>query len=179
MLFTAANTSLLSLNSSRRKILSFSFLANIASAMASALYIVIGNPVFHQIVFGFFLLLSMIIAYINLKELEKKKINISKGLKPAYILKRTAAFFVGGFILWNIDNHFCEQLIWLRSFTVFPFNGIFQFHLWWHVFTAIGAANGITGFLFIRLLQNDILCYVEDKYGFLPTLMFKKSQKSE
>ena len=77
-----------------------------------------------------------------------------------------ACLFVGGFVLWNLDNVFCDQIRtarkWMivdlsseqygyaantlfRAFVVFHVrslttlvSGLFQLHAWWHILSGLG-----------------------------------------
>ena len=42
-----------------------------------------------------------------------------------------------GFVLWNIENVFCEQILGLQEFpALFP---VLQLHAWWHILSSIGS----------------------------------------
>jgi len=44
-----------------------------------------------------------------------------------------------GYLLWNIDTHFCAPLLSLRRRVGLPFGILLELHGWWHILTAIGA----------------------------------------
>ncbi|KAK1828953.1 ceramidase [Podospora conica] len=44
-----------------------------------------------------------------------------------------------GYALWNIDLQFCPELRAIRRELGLPFAWLFEFHGWWHIFTAMGA----------------------------------------
>jgi len=44
-----------------------------------------------------------------------------------------------GYALWNIDLQFCQELRGIRKRVGLPWAWLFEFHGWWHIFTAMGA----------------------------------------
>lgn len=53
---------------------------------------------------------------------------------------RAVVYLVVGFVIWNIDLEMCQQLRSLREYVGLPWAWLFEFHGWWHVLTAVGAA---------------------------------------
>lgn len=54
---------------------------------------------------------------------------------------RAAAVLVGAFVVWNIDLERCLELRALREKLGLPWAWILELHGWWHVLTAVGAAE--------------------------------------
>jgi dihydroceramidase len=50
-------------------------------------------------------------------------------------------YLVLGFVLWNIDLVYCQQLRDLRVRIGLPWAWLLELHGWWHVLTALGAAT--------------------------------------
>lgn len=46
-----------------------------------------------------------------------------------------------GYLLWNIEFMYCAELRAMKETLGLPVAWIFEFHGWWHVLTAIGAAQ--------------------------------------
>ncbi|KAM7213746.1 akaline ceramidase [Rhypophila decipiens] len=46
-----------------------------------------------------------------------------------------------GYLLWNIEFMYCSELRAAKAAIGLPTSWIFEFHGWWHVLTAIGAAQ--------------------------------------
>ena len=46
-----------------------------------------------------------------------------------------------GYLLWNIEFMYCAELRAMRATIGLPFAWVFEFHGWWHILTAIGAAQ--------------------------------------
>ena len=42
-------------------------------------------------------------------------------------------FYAAGFILWNLDNHQCPGISYIRSSLPRPLQPTTQLHAWWHV----------------------------------------------
>lgn len=46
--------------------------------------------------------------------------------------------FLGGFVLWNLDNKFCSTLrVWRRELGL-PWGVLLEGHAWWHILTGYG-----------------------------------------
>lgn len=52
---------------------------------------------------------------------------------------RAVAVALLGYALWNIDLQFCPELRAIRGRVGLPWAWLFEFHGWWHIFTAMGA----------------------------------------
>lgn len=55
------------------------------------------------------------------------------------------------FLLWNIDNIYCQSLSSLRISLGSPWKHVFQLHGWWHIFTGIGTYSF---FIYNTFLRN-------------------------
>jgi dihydroceramidase len=102
------------------------------------------SPVFHQINYG--ILVGITIIGFS-RQLAR--------LAPAERSRCVRAFVIGmsmflaGFILWNIDNTFCE---WLRATRagMGPAAPLLQLHGWWHLLTGAGTYSFVTVVAFVR-----------------------------
>jgi len=56
---------------------------------------------------------------------------------------RAAAILVLAFVVWNIDLQRCPQLRELRKRMGLPWAWALELHGWWHILTAVGAAEYI------------------------------------
>lgn len=54
-----------------------------------------------------------------------------------------AASGLFGYFLWNIDYHFCPQVIRFRHALGLPWGLFYELHGWWHILTGIGAYTGM------------------------------------
>jgi len=75
------------------------------------------------------------------------------------------------FLLWNIDNHFCQKLRLVRE-KLSNFSPILQLHAWWHVLTGIGTYTYIVGSQYMRILLLEMEAEFELKWklGIIPTI---------
>lgn len=48
------------------------------------------------------------------------------------------ATFLGGFFIWNLDNVFCSEIIYVRRTIGLPWAVLLEGHAWWHLMTGIG-----------------------------------------
>ncbi|XP_071839552.1 alkaline ceramidase 3-like isoform X2 [Apostichopus japonicus] len=99
-------------------------------AGVTGIYITFKNPYLFQAAYGT-LVIVMIVRGFYLSCW--KCVEYSK-----YLFIYAVATYASGFILWNIDNHFCPQIRSLRQSLPFPLAVFTQLHAWWHVLAAIG-----------------------------------------
>ncbi|KAF8921976.1 ceramidase [Mucidula mucida] len=120
-------------------------------------YILYRNPIYHQVVFGAIVLGSAIrIAYLLKWSEIRTKIPDEKKAQIANIYTMGAAIFVLGFLVWNLDNIFCDLLTVWKTSLGWPAAFLLEGHSWWHVFTGIG-----TYYMFIGT-QCKSLCIKGD-----------------
>ncbi|KAL4896695.1 ceramidase [Aspergillus ambiguus] len=62
--------------------------------------------------------------------------------------------FLGGFLIWNLDNHYCSTIrVWRRSIGL-PWGIFLEGHGWWHLMTGIGAYLYIVWGIWLRHSLN-------------------------
>ncbi|GIK03137.1 hypothetical protein Aspvir_007206 [Aspergillus viridinutans] len=64
------------------------------------------------------------------------------------------AMFLGGFLIWNLDNRFCPTLRRWRRAVGLPWGIFLEGHGWWHVMTGIGAYLYIIWGIWLRHCLN-------------------------
>ena len=52
---------------------------------------------------------------------------------------KAVAYLVLGFVLWNIDINYCQELRDIRKAIGLPWAWFLELHGWWHFLTALGA----------------------------------------
>lgn len=145
------------------------------------------NPVYHQLVFGFIVITTVIRVMYILKYTDAaERIPPKKKADIATFFTTGAIMFAVGFGVWNLDNIFCGHLTnwklslgWPWAFlleggTVFPFVyasfcnltlAEFQGHSWWHVLTGLGTYYMYIGiqcesiWLISSLMQSYVLSF--------------------
>ncbi|KAI1186032.1 alkaline dihydroceramidase [Nemania serpens] len=82
-------------------------------------------------------------------------------LKQMWILVATGlSIFLGGFLIWNLDNAYCNTIRRWRHQIQLPWAVVLEGHAWWHLMTGIGAYYYIIWRIWIhRCLDGD-----EDKF---------------
>uniref|UniRef100_A0A2C9KPP4 Alkaline ceramidase n=1 Tax=Biomphalaria glabrata TaxID=6526 RepID=A0A2C9KPP4_BIOGL len=101
----------------------------IYSIVVTLVYILVKDPIFHQVAYG--LMVASIIIMAS---------RILLTIKCSRKLYLTSLFTYGlGFFLWNVDNVFCSHLRSIRSHPVGQVSGmLFECHAWWHIFAGTG-----------------------------------------
>ncbi|KKK20611.1 hypothetical protein ARAM_000156 [Aspergillus rambellii] len=62
--------------------------------------------------------------------------------------------FLGGFGIWNLDNHFCTKIRGWRREVGLPWGIFLEGHGWWHLMTGIGAYLYIVWGIWLRHCLN-------------------------
>ncbi|KAG0160032.1 hypothetical protein PDIDSM_7559 [Penicillium digitatum] len=64
------------------------------------------------------------------------------------------SMFLGGFLIWGLDNVFCSEIRRARHFVGLPWGLFLEGHGWWHIMTGIGAYLYITWGIWLRHCLN-------------------------
>ncbi|KAI8984416.1 ceramidase [Mycotypha africana] len=108
----------------------------IYSAVITYSYIIINNPVFHQVAYGLLVCGVVLRSIVLLKKVPNTFVYEKPRMRA--LLWMSALGFIIAFILWNIDNQFCEHLKMWRSNVPFLIGSVSELHGWWHIGTALG-----------------------------------------
>ncbi|KXS10296.1 alkaline phytoceramidase [Gonapodya prolifera JEL478] len=143
------------------------------------------NPVFHQTVYGatvVTLVLYTIAQWRRDPELHepspdwngKHRIGTGQVQFVGYLL------YLAGFMLWNVDNVYCEHLRLTRIALVkstgyftgnWILNPLLQLHGLWHIFTGFGSFVLFTAQVYMQMLKrNRRDCRLVWKMGWLPVV---------
>jgi dihydroceramidase len=119
-------------------------------------YVANRNPVYHQFVFGVVVALTSVrTAFLlgwsdSAREIPPEKRAVIKGFFWTGV-----ATFALGFVVWNLDNIYCDTLTqWKRSIG-WPLAFLLEGHSWWHILTAAGTYLKIVGILYLTLCVKD------------------------
>ncbi|KAI9302961.1 alkaline ceramidase 3-like protein [Cunninghamella echinulata] len=109
------------------------------SAFVTYSYIIINNPVFHQVSYAI-LVISIVYRSTYLVHHLPADLPRYDYIQPRLVqlLKLSASGFIVAFLLWNIDNVFCTYLRQFRTMVPYALGSISQLHGWWHNLTSIG-----------------------------------------
>ncbi|KAJ7170167.1 alkaline phytoceramidase [Mycena filopes] len=94
-------------------------------------YYVNRNPVYHQFVFGILVLsISFRIYYLLARS---TRVPADKRVAIRNLFTLGLAQFTFAFLLWNMDNIFCDQLTRWKISLGWPLAFLLEGHSWWHV----------------------------------------------
>ena len=122
------------------------------SVAVTAIYIAIRVPLFHQVAYAFLTLFTIILPAMHVSKVTKTYPNDKHRLWTAYWFSLIG--YLAGFICWNLDNLYCDQLRSWRNDVGYPLRFVGEFHSWWHFLTAFGTygAGQLTLILRMRAL---------------------------
>ncbi|ESZ98467.1 hypothetical protein SBOR_1129 [Sclerotinia borealis F-4128] len=102
------------------------------------------ETVMHPVLFG------IEIAFVGIKTrsiINQRVANAAVQKQVKKLVTYGGVIFVSGFLIWNIDNHFCSSLTDIKRSIGMPWSFILELHGWWHILTGIGA------YIFIALVE--------------------------
>ncbi|XP_042587962.1 alkaline ceramidase 3 [Cyprinus carpio] len=112
------------------------------SIIVSVVYLIWKEPVFHQLVLSLkvynFLIISpsVLVAFLVIRS-----VFIVTWVYPwlRALGFTSLSVFLLGFVLWNIDNIFCDSLRATRQRLPPVVGAVTQLHAWWHILTGLGS----------------------------------------
>ncbi|XP_061607899.1 alkaline ceramidase 3 isoform X3 [Phyllopteryx taeniolatus] len=141
----------------------------IFSITVTVVYLQWKEPVFHQVMYGA-LVACLVMRSVFIVTW------VYPWLRP--LCYTSLGVFMLGFLLWNIDNIFCDSLRASRQ-TLPPGVGVVtQFHAWWHIFTGLGSYLHILLSLQIRTTYLKYRPKVKFLCGVWPTLHLEPQKTS-
>ncbi|GMM47605.1 alkaline dihydroceramidase [Pichia kluyveri] len=124
------------------------------------------NPAFHQI---FYAALNFGVIYKSIKTMNRVIPDKEIRHRQFKLLGFSFSLFAFGFLIWNLDNVYCSNLIsWRRNYLGWPFGIILEGHGWWHIFTGLG----IYYFIIYNMINSVYMRgegnkYTIKRFGFL------------
>ncbi|TNN62508.1 Interstitial collagenase [Liparis tanakae] len=140
----------------------------IFSVSVTLVYLQWKEPVFHQVMYGA-LVACLVIRSIFIVTW------VYPWLRP--LCYTSLGVFMLGFLLWNIDNIFCDTLRTSRQRLPSGVGVVTQFHAWWHIFTGLGSYLHILLSFFVEFGPRCTLIhrrrvelkeYLRHFYGYKP-----------
>ncbi|KAH7017919.1 ceramidase [Ilyonectria destructans] len=120
-------------------------------------YHITKDPDFHQTAYG---LLTALVVFRSMWVMESQlrpaleaqgRKNSSELLKTMWAMVITGLLvFLGGYLLWTLDNEFCPQVTGWRRTIGLPWAVLLEGHAWWHLMTGLGAYYYITWGIWLR-----------------------------
>ena len=105
------------------------------SNLLTLIYLWVRNPTIHQTAFGFLNVMIIAKSYFLTRD------NVKDDFLRRELYKTMAAgisIFLFGYLLWNLDIHFCNSLRGWRRTIGMPLGFLLEGHAWWHIFTETG-----------------------------------------
>ncbi|KAM8897921.1 alkaline ceramidase 3 [Spinachia spinachia] len=133
----------------------------IFSVSVTVVYLQWKEPVFHQVMYGA-LVACLVMRSVFIVTW------MYPWLRP--LCYTSLGVFLLGFLLWNIDNIFCDTLRTSRQMLPSGVGVATQFHAWWHIFTGLGSYLHIILSLQIRSTYLKHRPNVKFLCGVWPTL---------
>ena len=130
--------------------------------IGTLLYMANKNPIFFQTMFGL-----VVISGVSLSIYQNYRHYSPLGWK---LSKAAVIFTIIGFLFWNLDNLYCDQLSnirerRLREHSILTYlSPITQLHGWWHIFAGCATYAQILSCIEHRLLFLDIKHSLERKW---------------
>ncbi|KAF7347570.1 hypothetical protein MVEN_01513500 [Mycena venus] len=119
-------------------------------------YYINRNPVYHQVVFGGLLFsIAFRIYYLLTLSPVGQRVPKDKRRVIATLFGSGVAQFTFAFVLWNLDNIFCDTLTRWKVNVGWPLAFLLEGHSWWHVFTASGTYFKFIGIQYLALCLKD------------------------
>ncbi|ELT92776.1 hypothetical protein CAPTEDRAFT_214376 [Capitella teleta] len=98
------------------------------SLIVTLVYIMVKDPIFHEAAYGL-----MVVTMIALS------VRIMRNHDSSWWCFMAAlSLYTIGFIIWNLDNHFCHHFRSARESMGYPLKPLMQGHAWWHLFAGAG-----------------------------------------
>ncbi|CAH1399152.1 unnamed protein product [Nezara viridula] len=101
----------------------------------TAIYLLWPQPLFQHISYG-----VLVFTTVGM-DLRLLKINECKTCKKIFLI--SAAIYLFGFILWNLDKIFCQNLRLLRLNIPGAFDPFTQLHGWWHLMSGYASYSQV------------------------------------
>ncbi|CAO1625602.1 unnamed protein product [Parajaminaea phylloscopi] len=106
-------------------------------------YLAMPNPILHQVAYAAIQVASTVrvlyLLYASSSPLAQSKQAREKRATIRRSYHFGAAVFLTGFLIWNLDNAFCDYLRLARAYVGYPWAALLEGHAWWHILTGYGA----------------------------------------
>jgi dihydroceramidase len=106
------------------------------SAFVTYSYLIINDPVFHQVAYAILVITIVFRSVYLVKHLPPQTTNERPHL--VRLLRLAAAGFIISFAVWNVDNQFCSYFRHARTLVPYAVGALTQLHGWWHIGTSLG-----------------------------------------
>lgn len=122
------------------------FLLFFYDLIVTVVYLRYPNPVFHQVSYAFIQIASTVRVYQTVRDAPNSTPQEQQHRSDIMRLEVVgSSIFITGFLIWNIDNLFCDQISVLKQSLGIPFSFLLEGHAWWHLATGSGAYLIVVG----------------------------------
>ena len=116
-------------------------------ALLTGIYLWFQDPTIHQVAYAFLNILLLTRSFFLSRQYVKdqeslRQLNTTMGMG--------VVIFVLGFVLWNMDVHFCDYVRATRRGWGMPYGFILEGHGWWHLLTGLGVYYTLVYFMLLR-----------------------------
>ncbi|KAK7090799.1 alkaline ceramidase 3-like [Littorina saxatilis] len=138
----------------------------------TVMYLVNKNPIFHEAAYGL-MVVAMVMGAVRILVKYQSKTGI-------LLYASSFATYMSGFLLWNIDNVYCQNLRSFRRDQIHTAaTPLFECHAWWHILAGMGTYLCL---LFLTHMRYTILNKSPELkflFGFLPYVSVPNAAKQE
>lgn len=106
-----------------------------AANTLTLVYLYVKNPTLHQAAYG---ILNFCIIFRSYQLSNKYVLDKNAKANLQSTLIWGLGLFLLGYMVWNVDIHFCGHLRDARRFVGIPYGVVLEGHGWWHIFTGLG-----------------------------------------
>jgi dihydroceramidase len=114
------------------------------------------NPTLHQTAYG---ALNVAIIWKSLLLTNRHVHDKAARTKLHYIMVLGVGLFIFGYLLWNLDIHFCDLARTTRRQWGIPYGFLLEGHGWWHIFTG-------SGVYFYIVYEEYLRCFLQGTQDF-------------
>jgi len=155
------------------------------SLVVTFIYIFLNIPVIQNIVYGFLAVLAALrmfyLAFSTGRTDERKIYGMHISADQRRQMQRIVVFsgliYLGGFVLWNIDNVFCAQLTAIKRWIGPALAPFFEFHALWHLFTGTGCYLQVLMGLHYRALRKEYGSQITYLFHLIPYVKISPPKK--
>jgi len=141
------------------------------SIAVTAIYLVIHKPVFHEVAYALLVTIVILRSVRWLSGNSREENRLRQRIFSIGIVS-----YLGAFLLWNIDNHFCLHLHDLREQIGWA-GFLLQLHGWWHVLTGLGTYLWIMLASYVRMNVLKKPAKIATVLGIIPVLQVQKAKQ--
>nr|XP_034329749.1 alkaline ceramidase 3 isoform X2 [Crassostrea gigas] len=136
-------------------------------AIVTAFYLLSKHVIFFQVSYGLLVTLMVFSSVRLMLYYEHNTLLYLTGLVT----------YMSGFVLWNLDQHFCGHLQLIRKEYLGVFAPIFQLHAWWHILAGTGTYLSVLFSAHTRYLYLGMKPEIKFWMKVWPYLRLRKQKK--